>query len=454
MPANKQPVLVWFRRDLRIQDNPALAFAMASGQPVVPFYIYAPQEEKPWQPGGASRWWLHQSLQCLHKSLQKMGLTLSFFKGNSEQIIKSLIQDTRATALVWNNLYEPQIIKRDTRLEKSFGNIMIRRFDSGLFFTPGTLLNRQQQAYRVFTPFWKQARQLLDTHGVRLTTSSGRQPVQRDTTKPGKACSLAQLGLLDGYPWYEKLMRYWQPGENGAQQRLGEFLDHIFLRYKQDRDFPAVDGTSRLSAHLHFGEITPTQIYYQVQRHDFGKPYQASIERLLTELGWREFAHHVLWHFPMTAGQTMNDKFTNFWPARPNRRLLKKWQQGRTGIAIVDAGMRQLWETGWMHNRLRMIVGSLLTKNLGIHWLHGARWFWETLVDADLANNTLGWQWVAGCGVDAAPYYRIFNPDTQAERFDSKRDYIRRWLPQQADAPHVDLKQTREAALQRYRAMR
>lgn len=450
------PVIVWFRRDLRLQNNPALSYALATGCPVIPIYIHEPEVEQPWAPGGASRWWLHNSLQVLGKNLQQLGLQLHLYSGNTVTILRKLVSETRADMLAWNNLYEPYLAQRDAQLQSTFKNIAVQRFDSGLFFTPGTLLNKQQQPYRVFTPFWKAARLQLETQGVQVESQHYSVNVPPATAEQKNSLPLHKLALLGSYPWHEKLANHWQPGENAALSRLDEFLEEIIPQYDSGRDIPGLDGTSKLSAHLHFGEITPQQIYYQILQRRYSAKQQPSVERFLSELGWREFAHHVLWHFPQTTIKPMNEKFTNFWPRKADQKLLQKWQQGKTGIAIVDAGMRQLWETGWMHNRVRMIVGSLLTKNLGIHWLHGAKWFWDTLVDADLANNTLGWQWVAGCGVDAAPYYRIFNPDTQAQRFDPKDIYIRQWVPE-VDQPGslqsiVDLKASRAQALQHYKS--
>ncbi|MGD8484421.1 MAG: deoxyribodipyrimidine photo-lyase [Thioalkalispiraceae bacterium] len=445
---------MWFRRDLRLQDNPALSYALEQGSPVIAVFIYSPDEESPWQPGAASRWWLHHSLESLVTSLKKMGLTLHFFSGDSKSIITQVIKQTQATSITWNNLYEPQSIKRDEHLTSYLKNIEIKRFDSGLFFTPGSLLNKQQQPYRVFTPFWKNARQRLELQATEIVPYK-KYKASHSFNEPLKnECKLEALELLDKHPWHEKLQPYWLPGEPAAHVRLETFLDEIIGQYKVQRDFPAIDGTSKLSAHLHFGEITPGQIYYQLLQKDFPVSAQSSLECFLSELGWREFAYHVLWHFPHTSTQAMNGKFKKYWPNKPDKKLLTAWQQGNTGIAIVDAGMKQLWETGWMHNRVRMIVASLLTKNMGIHWMHGARWFWDTLVDADLASNSLGWQWVAGCGVDAAPYYRIFNPDTQAKRFDAKLDYVNHWCPEYSQSlirqPVVDLSTSREKALKRY----
>jgi len=355
----------------------------------------------------------------------------------------------------WNKLYEPDQIELDKHLLQTFANIDLQRFDSNLLFPPGTLLNKQGDPYRVFTPFWKTARQQIEVTGVNLTITK-KYKTDNAKQRPLKGeCTLRKLGLLDEHRWHEKLNQFWSPGEENAQKCTRNFTQKQIGDYETYRDIPAIDGTSKLSAHLHFGEITPAQIVYRLQQQTFSRKDNVSVELLIKQLGWREFAHHILWHFPHTTTQAMNNKFKTLWPNKPNRKLLQAWQKGETGVPLVDAGMRQLWETGSMHNRVRMIVGSFLTKNLGIHWLHGARWFWDTLVDADLANNTLGWQWVAGCGVDAAPYYRIFNPHTQAKRFDPDSHYIKSWVPDidelPVKAPVVDLKKSREEALARFK---
>ena len=453
---NRGSAVVWFRRDLRVMDNPALDYAIREGYEVIPIYVESNQNAQHWQPGAASRWWCYQSLKSLADSLQQQNLTLRFFYADPKQIIRKIIKQTGATLICWNTLYEPAAQALECDLIQILKGIDIQRFDSHLLFTPGTVLNKQGDPYRVFTPFWKTARQQLEVSGVNLTKTKRykRTAVERITLKG--ECKLDGLGLLDSHLWHKKLEQHWSPGEMNAQKRLRHFIKKYVSSYEVDRDIPSIEGTSKLSPHLHFGEITPAQIYYQLQQADYKPGIQNNIERFISELGWREFAHHVLWHFPATCDQAMNQTFKRFWPNKANQRLLVAWQKGQTGIPLVDAGMRQLWETGWMHGRVRMVVGSFLTKNLGIHWLQGARWFWDTLVDADLANNTMGWQWVAGCGVDAAPYYRIFNPETQAKRFDPSNDYLQHWLPKGghlSGSPLVDLKESRAKALLRYKKL-
>lgn len=446
--------LLWFRRDFRLTNNPALNFASSQGGRVLPIYIENTDPEMAWRPGAASRWWCHHSLQALSEKLMEQGLELKYFHGDPGKLIPSIMREAGAYTICWNRLYEPDELKLDQSIEQQLADIAIHKFDSNLLFPPGTLLNQQEQAYRVFTPFWKKARVKLDFEGVNPVTRKPRKKISGYSHKLREECSLAELALLDKNNWHIKLNQHWVPGEEAALKTARRFINSIIRDYETQRDIPSVQGTSRLSTHLHFGEITVTQLVYSLMKKDWPSTHSASVERFLTELGWREFSHHILWHFPYTTNRAMNDRFVNFWPTNPKQKLFKAWQIGDTGVAIVDAGMRELWETGWMHNRVRMIVGSFLTKNLGIHWIHGAKWFWDTLVDADLANNTMGWQWVAGCGVDAAPYFRIFNPYTQAKRFDEEQKYIKKWVPD-CDSPEfipkIDVKKSRDDALEKYR---
>lgn len=446
-------VLLWFRRDLRLHDNPALDWAVRQRAQILPVYIHSPLEEAPWPAGGASRWWLYHSLRRLEESLARKGLQLHYFSGNACEILPQLVRGSHIDALAANRLYEPHLAQRDAQLSRHLGSdgVRLELFDSALLLPPAALLNKQGKPYRVFTPFWRMARQQLQ-HALPPPAPpppEGQLPAMRQ--QPEGRRRLEQLELLDGNPWHDKLHGHWRPGEQAAQQRLEDFLDGGLAGYESGRDYPARQGSSRLSPHLHFGEVTPAQIYHSLAplMHHADAALGKSIERLLSELGWREFAHYVLWHFPYTSERSMNPRYRDsFW--REDAAALQAWQHGRTGVPLVDAGMRELWETGWMHNRVRMVAASFLTKNLGIHWLHGARWFWDTLVDADLASNSLGWQWVAGTGVDAAPYYRIFNPVRQAERFDPEGAYLQRWGTDLPCQLIVDLAQSRTEALQRY----
>ncbi len=425
--------LLWFRRDLRLTDNPALMAALRECDEVIPLYIHAPEEEQPWSPGGASRWWLHHSLGELASQLQARGSDLLILRGPSLDTLETLIADHRISHLYWNRLYEPASIERDKRIKRQLGErgVECHSANAALLFEPWQIANRSDAPFRVFTPFWRSCRQRLPELGPPHTAPSRLKPPS--ARHPGLRPD--DLKLLPDLPWDAGLREHWQPGEKAALKRLQAFKRRTVEDYDEARDLPGSLGTSRLSPHLHFGEIGPRQIFHALLAKT---PNPAGgAESFLRQLGWREFAHHLLYHFPHTDQSPLSPKFEHFpWAwAKQLPEELAAWQQGRTGIPIVDAGMRELWHTGWMHNRVRMIVASLLTKNLGLHWLEGASWFWDTLVDADLANNTLGWQWTAGCGADAAPFFRIFNPVRQGERFDPEGRYVRRWVPELARLP-------------------
>jgi deoxyribodipyrimidine photo-lyase len=425
--------LVLFRRDLRLHDNPALTAACASHDQVLPIYVHAPDEEGAWTAGAASRWWLHHSLASLQKRLHAHHSGLNIAQGDSLTVLQALIEQTGAEAVYWNRLYEPATIERDTHLKTSLRElgVAVHSHNAALWLEPWQIATQQGDPYRVFTPYWRNLRTQISP------AEPLPEPAMRGWKAPGKSLDLAALALLPDISWDAGFAEHWQPGERGAAHMLELFCDDAVVDYAHARDLPARHGTSRLSPHLHFGEISPRQIHFalteHVRRTDAKK--RPDIEPYLRELGWREFAYHLLYHFPQTPVENFNPRFKNFRWKAPDKALLKRWQQGQTGIPLVDAGMRELWYTGWMHNRVRMIVASFLTKNLRQHWHEGERWFWDTLVDADLASNTLGWQWVAGCGADAAPYFRVFNPVTQSKKFDPDGVYLKRWLPELADFP-------------------
>jgi deoxyribodipyrimidine photo-lyase len=337
----------------------------------------------------------------------------------------SLIRETGATAVYWNRLYDPKIIDRDKAVKNALreAGIEARSFNSSLLHEPWTILTQQEKPYQVFTPFYRAC--------LEIGPPSKPRPAPRSIRSVAAARSLKidDLGLMPKIPWYHGIAETWSPGERGARKRLSKFEPRA-SRYKSERDRPDLESTSRLSPHLHFGEISPRQVWWAIRESHAG----SAAEPYLRQLIWREFAHHLLYHFPHTTDQPLRPEFARF-PWREDRTLLSAWERGRTGYPIVDAGMRELWHTGWMHNRVRMIVASFLVKDLMIPWQAGARWFWDTLVDADLANNTLGWQWTAGCGADAAPYFRIFNPILQGEKFDPDGTYVKRWVPELARAP-------------------
>jgi deoxyribodipyrimidine photo-lyase len=435
----KPVTLVWFRQDLRLRDNPALDAAVKRGA-VVPVYIWAPEEEGDWPPGAASRWWLHQSLLALDTQLRERGSRLIVAKGRALATLRELAKRTGATAVYWNRRYEPAAIEVSASIEASLG-LATKSFNSALLAEPQDIMNQSGKPYQVYTPY---RRRVL--HGVRPPRPL-RAPAH--IPAPGKwprSETLASLKLLPKIAWYATMAKTWRPGEAGAQERLARFLKHGLRDYRSARERPAERGTSGLSPHLHFGEIGPRQIW-----HALGAKGRSST--FLHELVWREFAYHLLFHFPHTTTKPLRAQFEHF-PWHRNAAQLRAWQRGRTGIPLVDAGMHELWATGFMHNRVRMVVASLLVKNLMQPWQDGARWFWDTLVDADLAANTMNWQWVAGSGADAAPYFRIFNPLTHAKRFDPEEEYVRRWVPEPQTHAIVDLVRSREAALEAYQAMR
>jgi deoxyribodipyrimidine photo-lyase len=461
------PALLWFRQDLRLTDNPALAAALASGGAVIPVFLHAPHEEGDWAPGGAARWWQHQSLAALAADLAARGSRLVLRRvppdSSSEAVLLDLARSTGATVVHWNRRYEPAVIARDSALKTSLRaqGLAAHSHNAALLAEPWDVQNQSGKPFQVFTPFW---RKLVGQLAPPLPTPAPAQvpaPSQWPQSVP-----LDALQLMPRIRWYDGIAATWQPGEAGAAQRLAQFLDAAWLDYDNQRDVPAREGTSRLSPHLHHGEISPRQIWHAFARRAAAHGSHAMHWRqskFLAEVGWREFAHHLLYHFPHTPSEPLRSEFARF-PWRDDAALLEAWQRGRTGVPLVDAGMRELWHTGWMHNRVRMVVASFLVKNLLQPWQAGARWFWDTLVDADLAANTLGWQWSAGCGADAAPYFRIFNPVTQSQRFDPGGDYLARWLPELANVdvrlrhearnPIVDLRSSRDAALAAFAQLR
>ena len=425
--------LVWFRRDLRLSDNPALAAAVADSGRVVAVYLHAPEEESPWSPGAASRWWLHHSLAALDAALRRKGVALTLRRGPALPALIALAREVGAGKVVWNRLYDPATVARDTTVKTGLRDqgFECESYNANLLHEPWEIRTGQGGPYRVFTPFWRACQMRLDAQPAPL-------PAPRrlhGPSQPIASLPLNELDLLPKIPWDTAFSQLWSPGESGAHRRLEEFCGEWLGRYEEGRNRPDLPAGSRLSPHLHFGEISPRQCLVAARNAIVDQPVAAkSADSFIREIGWREFAYHLLHHYPHTPERPLDERFERF-PWAENPSLLRAWQRGRTGYPIVDAGLRELWTTGFMHNRVRMIVASLLTKNLQQPWLAGARWFWDTLVDADLAANTLGWQWTAGCGADAAPFFRIFNPVLQAERYDPARAYIRRWLPELAQLP-------------------
>jgi len=429
-----KPAILWFRIDLRLGDNPALQASIRHGGPVIPVYIHAPDEEKPWQTGAASQWWLHQSLASLDAQLRRHGSRLIVRTGSTLDTLQHLIKETGADAVFWNRRYEPAVIARDAQIKEALrsSGIKAESFNGALLREPWAVKNKSGLPFQVFTPFWKHC----------LAQDDPLAPLPTPDSIPAPDKSLASLKIKDlelepKIDWAAGFRPVWQPGEVGAMENLKRFLSHTLENYSDLRNRPDLPGTSRLSPHLHFGEISPRQVWHTVAAFAARHPQLKAGWResqYLTEIGWREFSHHLLFHFPRTQDEPLRRDFEKF-PWREDKKTLSAWQKGLTGYPIVDAGMRELWATGWMHNRVRMIVASFLVKDLLLPWQSGARWFWDTLVDADLAQNTGGWQWSAGCGADAAPYFRIFNPTTQGEKFDPNGDYVRRWCPELSKLP-------------------
>jgi deoxyribodipyrimidine photo-lyase len=416
--------LVWFRLDLRLDDQPALAAAAARGA-VLPVFVWSPEEEGSAAPGAASRWWLDRSLAALEGDLRRRGARLLIRRGPAAAALRALARETGATAAHWNRRVEPDLIARDAGVEAALRaeGLEVRTFNSSLLFEPDGVKTGAGSPYQVFTPFWNACLQRPEPEPP--------LPAPPRLTGPrlwpkGEARESLELGAkIDRAAGFRSA---WTPGEAGARQRLDAFVEHGAGGYHASRDRMGEDGVSRLSPHLHFGEISPRAVWTAVSRRAAGAPGRGP-ETFLKELGWREFAHHLLLRFPRTASEPLRPEFARF-PWRSDLRGFQLWTRGRTGYPVVDAGMRELWRTGWMHNRARMIAGSFLVKDLLVDWRDGARWFWDALVDADQANNTLGWQWVAGCGADAAPFFRIFNPILQGVKFDPDGAYVKRWVPE------------------------
>ena len=366
------PSIVWLRLDLRLADNPALQAAIQRGGAVLPVFIHAPEEETPWSPGGASLWWLHHSLKSLDASLRKLGSQLIIRRGPTLETIHTLVKETGAAAVFWNRRYEPAVIVRDTKVKDSLreAGIEAESFNAALLHEPWTIQNKSGKPFQVFTPFWKHCLAKSDPAEPLVAPRSLSTP-----TKWPKSLPLESLEFEPKIKWADGLRAAWQPGEAGAHEQLKAFLKAAFATYSADRNRPDLAGTSRLSPHLHFGEISPRQVWHGLRRRSVGD-WRSS--QFLAEIGWREFAHHLLYHFPHTPTEPLRVDFKNF-PWRKDALFLKAWQKGQTGYPIVDAGMRELWTTGWMHNRVRMIVASFLVKDLLLSWKEGARWFWDTL---------------------------------------------------------------------------
>ena len=421
---NKDIAIHWFRQDLRLSDNPALAEACRH-QAVMPIYILDDENAGEYAMGAASRWWLHHSLQSLNTSLDGR---LSLYAGDPLTILLSLAQRYSIRAVYWNRCYEPWRTRRDTHIKEQLSarNITVASHNGSLLWEPWNILKNDGSPYRVFTPFYRKGCLACGEPRRPLTASAARVRWHSDQN----ALALEHLNLLPEIRWDKKLQSHWDIGEQGALTRFRQFVETGLAHYRDGRNLPAAPWVSRISPHLHFGEISPHTLWHSVRTIADDK----HTDHFCSELGWREFSYHLLYHNPELPKCNLQSKFDRFpWVTDPS--ALTAWQTGMTGIPMVDAGMRELWQTGYMHNRMRMITGSFLVKNLLLHWHHGERWFRDTLLDADLANNSAGWQWIAGCGADAAPFFRIFNPVMQCKKFDPQGDYVRHFVPELSALP-------------------
>jgi deoxyribodipyrimidine photo-lyase len=431
-PKTPRPCIVWFRDDLRLSDHPALHAASITGAPVICLYVFDEQSTNLRPLGAAARWWLAQSLRALRRHLEAIGWPLVLRKGPAAKVISELARSADAGAVFWNNLAQAPhrtVADQVAAALKGLG-ILARTFPGDLLAGPETIRNKDGRSLRVFTPFWKRVRDLGDPPKP-LPAPKALSPVPDIASEPLESWHLEPTDP----DWAGGLRESWAPGETSAQARLRQFLSSGVAGYSVARDRPGEDGTSRLSPHLRFGEISPRQVWHAARFAAAERPELAGdIDKFLGELGWREFCRHLLFDVPDLAERNLQPRFDAF-PWKTDARALHAWQRGLTGYPIIDAGMRQLWHTGIMHNRVRMVVASFLVKHLLIDWREGEKWFWDTLVDADAASNPANWQWVAGSGADAAPYFRVFNPILQGEKFDPDGAYVRRWVPELGDLP-------------------
>ena len=425
-------IVVWFRKDLRLHDNPALWEAAQQGE-IIPVFIWSEAEEREYVKSEAARWWLHHSLIALKLQLESHGLTLILRRGSSFEQLHSICEETEADAVFYGERYEPAIVKRDRLISLQLLSCVsdVRSFSSNLLFPPGDLLNQKNEPYKVFTSFWKRTMRESVTRPLPIPADMKLYDAEIPSLQ------VEELRLLPENNWHEKFHKYWEPGEKGAIARWEQFKDNGLWRYIEGRDIPSAESVSLLSPHLVWGDISVRSIWHSAKRYIDEQPdenIRSDVDAFLRQLIWREFAYHQLIHFPIMLHTPLRHQFKEFsWHASDENLL--SWQRGLTGYPLVDAGMRELRETGAIHNRVRMVVASFLVKHLLISWVEGSHWFRKTLVDYDAANNAMGWQWVAGTGIDAAPYFRIFNPILQSQKFDSDGQYIRKWIPELGHMP-------------------
>lgn len=428
----ESPVIFWFRDDLRLADNPGLAAAVATGKPVVFVYVLDDESRETRPMGAACRWWLDKSLAMLGERIADKGGKLVLRRGAAETVIAELVNETGAEAVFWNRRYGPAR-KIDERIKAALKKegVAAQSFNGSLLAEPFTIKTGAGGDFKVFTPFWKVLQASISL------PSQSPEPRALSTVSSVASDKLADWGLHPSKPdWSGGMAQAWTPGEMAARKRLRDFLKSQIVGYSENRDRPDADGTSRLSPYLRFGEISAHQIWRAAQHAmETGEAPARDVMKFLSEVAWRDFSYHLLYHDPQMPKLSWRRQFEEIEWRKGTKAELEAWRRGKTGYPIIDAGMRQLWATGFMHNRVRMIVASFFTKDLLVHWRRGEEWFWDTLVDADEANNANGWQWTAGTGADAAPYFRVFNPILQGEKFDPNGDYVRQWVPELGEMP-------------------
>jgi deoxyribodipyrimidine photo-lyase len=426
---NKAKSIVWFRQDLRINDNPALKLACDQGS-IIPLYIFDDTLPKQAEMGGATRCWLHHALSDLAESFDQQLIIKS---GDPKEILSALADEHNASHILWNRMYEPWARQRDADIKAYFkdSGTAVKSLNGSLLWEPMQVLKKDETPYKVFTPYYR--------NGC-LNQVEPRYPLDRpeiliaEGVEANAAEDIEALSLIPNVRWDEQMLKQWTITERAAGSKLQWFIKNAIVEYSDDRNLPAVRGTSQLSPYLHFGQISPNQAWYAIKDAFKGSVSKKGVDTYLSELGWREFSYYLLYHFDDIQTKNFNKKFDKF-PWRKDKTDLKAWQRGVTGVPIIDAGMRELYQTGYMHNRVRMVVGSFLVKNLLLDWREGERWFWDCLVDADSASNSAGWQWVAGSGADASPYFRVFNPILQGEKFDKEGEYVKKYCPELKDLP-------------------